>query len=158
MVSLLGGSLSLAQRTVAFGGGNKKGRLFHQSHFRLVPPDGAPPPAPPADGAPAAAAAADGDGQTVSNLTEFVSNLRSTVVLEGRGLFEPKLHVGEVAGKPSVAPPTATYLANPSQPSGPRPRGPASCPCTLACFGHVGWGLRPNVKPLVQGAYLKFCV
>lgn len=74
VVSLLSAfSLSLAQRTVAFGGGNKKSRLFHQSHFHLAPPDGvppaegAPPPASAADGAPAPAAttaAADADGQT----------------------------------------------------------------------------------------------
>jgi len=44
VVSLLSAfSLSLAQRTVALGGGNKKGRLFHQSHFHLAPPDGVPP-------------------------------------------------------------------------------------------------------------------
>ena len=47
-----------------------------------------------------------------TDLAEVVSNLRSTVVLES-------------GWKPSVAPPTSTYLANPwqAQPSGPRPRG-----------------------------------
>lgn len=44
-------SLSLAQRTSL---------VFHQSHFRLAPPDGVPP----ADGVAPAAPAADGDGQT----------------------------------------------------------------------------------------------